>query len=134
LPSAKTIYQRTIYRLMRPKINTNYTNYISCLTFRLETSEPAATVRSTGRGTAVPGGGDERWAGVQLTTPKTSDTFLNRRYLYKQTTYLSFKPGVFKLLCVCGPLFVIKIFHGPPHNTHIMILLYYLLHIIIRFI
>jgi len=71
---------------MRPKINTNYTNYISC-TSRLETSEPAATVRSTGRGMAVPGGGDdERWARAQLTTPK----FLNSRYLYKQTTYLSF--------------------------------------------
>jgi len=31
----------------------------------------------------------------------------------------------FQTFCVCGPLFVIKIFHGPPHNTHFYDITYY---------
>jgi len=53
-------------------------NYTSSLSTRLETSEPAANVRSTSRGKAVPVGVDERWVPrerLDVTTPKTSDAF-----------------------------------------------------------
>jgi len=54
LPSAKTICQGTNDTINETKdrpLDIHKTNYT-----RLETSEPAANVRSTSRGKAVPGG------------------------------------------------------------------------------
>jgi len=79
LPSAKTICQGTNDTINETKdrpLDIHKTNYISCLTNRLQTSEPAANVRSISPGKAVPGVVHERWEPSErlvLTTPKTPD-------------------------------------------------------------